>query len=228
MNNYNVIAAAIFLGFALVAGAILFKTSPSNSSLTNVVSTNQVADKPVEINVEQIRRAENPHLYGNPEAAITIVEFSDFECPYCARLHPTLKQVVDESNGEIAWEYRHLPLPNHRNAFAGAVASECVTEQLGSDGFWLFTEVLFGNIGSHSQEFFANEAQKLGVNLSEFEACVKNPDIAKIVQDDLEIAQSSGGNGTPFNVIIYDGDKAMSVAGAQPYQEWMRIIGNIK
>lgn len=55
--------------------------------------------------------ASDRNLYGSPRADITIVEFSDVECPFCARVHPTIERLVDESDGQINWEYRHLPLP---------------------------------------------------------------------------------------------------------------------
>lgn len=82
------------------------------------------------------------HILGNPNAAITIIEYSDFECPYCKKFHATLNQIVAESNGNVAWVYRHWPI--HQNSFEKLVASECVAKIKGNDAFWKYSELLFG------------------------------------------------------------------------------------
>lgn len=87
--------------------------------------------------------ADDDHVYGSREAAITMIEFSDFQCPYCARAHPTVTQIVAESDGEINWVYRHLPLGNHPAAYPASVASECARELNGDDAFWAFADALF-------------------------------------------------------------------------------------
>jgi len=87
---------------------------------------------------------ETDHVAGNPDAPITIIEYSDFQCPFCSRAHPTVARVVEESDGEINWVYRHFPLTNiHPAAYPASVASECVAELAGNDAFWVFTDTLF-------------------------------------------------------------------------------------
>ena len=82
------------------------------------------------------------HVQGDPsKAAVTIVEYSDYECPYCARFHPTLEQIVSESSGSVAWVYRHWPI--HQNSMAKLVAAECVAQLKGNDAFWKYTDLLF-------------------------------------------------------------------------------------
>lgn len=95
---------------------------------------------------EQFRafNVEEDHYKGSATPAITIIEYSDFECPYCSRIHTTLDQLVEE-NDNIAWAYRHLPLGFHAQAMPAAIASECVAASEGNDGFWLFTDTLFAN-----------------------------------------------------------------------------------
>ncbi len=82
------------------------------------------------------------HIFGNPDALITIVEYSDFECPYCKQFHPVLKQVVQESNGSVRWVYRHYPL--HQHSFEKLVAANCVAQIKGNDAFWKYGDLLFG------------------------------------------------------------------------------------
>ena len=86
------------------------------------------------------------HLIGSAEAPIVLVEYSDFQCPYCQMIHPTLKQIVAESNGKIAWVYRNFPLYQiHPQATPAANAAECIAEQLGSEGFWKFADTIFAS-----------------------------------------------------------------------------------
>ena len=87
----------------------------------------------------------NEHILGNINTAkVTIVEYSDFECPFCARFHPILEKVYNESNGEIAWVYRQFPLVQiHKNAMERAIASECIASIKGNDAFWKYADLLF-------------------------------------------------------------------------------------
>jgi len=85
------------------------------------------------------------HVMGDPSTAtVTIVEYSDYECPYCARFQPILEQVVKESNGSVAWVYRHWPI--HQNSLAKLEAAECISKLKGSDAFWKYSDLLFGLI----------------------------------------------------------------------------------
>lgn len=84
------------------------------------------------------------HILGNKKAKIVIVEYSDLECPFCKVFHNTMHQVVEKSNGDVAWVYRHYPIPQlHKKAFREAEATECAWEQKGNDGFWKYMDKLF-------------------------------------------------------------------------------------
>jgi len=216
--NHTHIAISIILGSLLISTAILFKDYPSGSAVVK-------AD--VELKGDPSRSSEQ-HIYGDKDAKITIVEFSDFECPFCSRVHPTLKRIVDESEGEIKWEYRHLPLQNHRNAFDAAVASECIARDLGNDAFWSFTENLFTNIGDHDATYYAAEAQKMGVEPEKYVTCINNQEVKDIVNEDMRVANSFGGRGTPFSVIVDGKGNIKPVSGALPYEHWMNALSTFK
>lgn len=81
------------------------------------------------------------HITGSATSPVTIIEYSDYECPYCARFHPVLEQVVSESNGSVNWVYRHWPI--HQNSMAKLVAAECVAKIKGNDAFWKYSDLLF-------------------------------------------------------------------------------------
>lgn len=91
---------------------------------------------------------ENDHIQGDiTKAQVVIIEYSDFECPFCARFHPTLEKIVAESNGNIAWVYRQFPLTQiHQHAMERAIASECVAKIKGNDAFWKYADLLFNLI----------------------------------------------------------------------------------
>ena len=78
----------------------------------------------------------------NPE--FTVIEYSDFECPFCSRVHPTLDRLAEE-NDNVTWVYRHLPLSFHPQALPAAIASECVAQEEGNDAFWQFADTIFAN-----------------------------------------------------------------------------------
>jgi hypothetical protein len=81
------------------------------------------------------------HISGNANATVTIIEYSDFECPYCKQFHPTLERIIKESNGNVKWIYRHYPL--HQHSFSMLVAAECVAKLKGEDAFWKYGDLLF-------------------------------------------------------------------------------------
>jgi protein-disulfide isomerase len=83
------------------------------------------------------------HITGSQNAKLTIIEFSDLECPYCKQVHPTIKQVMEKYSADVRWVYRHLPLSIHPNALSAAVASECAAELGGNDAFWQFIDAIF-------------------------------------------------------------------------------------
>lgn len=85
---------------------------------------------------------EGDHIKGDANAPIKIIEYSDYECPYCKTFQVTLEKIVTESNGSVAWVYRHWPI--HSGSFEKLVAAECVAKIKGNDAFWKYTDLLFG------------------------------------------------------------------------------------
>ncbi len=81
------------------------------------------------------------HIQGSSSAKVTIIEYSDFECPYCKQFHPTLEKIVKESSGNVRWIYRNYPL--HQHSFERLVAANCVAKLKGDDAFWKYSDLLF-------------------------------------------------------------------------------------
>lgn len=164
--------------------------------------------------------SENDHIRGNPDAKISIVEYSDFECPFCARLHPTLGRIVDEFGDDVNWVYRHFPLTSiHSRARAAAIASECVANLGGNDAFWSFADTLFVNQRSLGSKFYESTAVNLGIDRDEFTQCTKDRNIANEVSADNNEAIGNGGRGTPFSILVRADGRLFPFSGALPYEQ---------
>jgi protein-disulfide isomerase len=169
--------------------------------------------------------SDDDHILGNPDAKVTIVEFSDYECPFCAQAHTIFEQVVEESNGEVNWAYRHFPLSSiHANAVNAAIASECVAQIGGNDAFWEFSKKLLQNQRGLGLEFYVQEAGALGVDESALLSCVNDSSVAEEVNADFDEAVAAGGRGTPFSVIISANGEFLPFSGALPYDKLKPLI----
>lgn len=98
---------------------------------------------------------EGDHINGNPNAKIHLIEYSDYECPYCKMFQPTLEKIVAESNGTISWTYRHWPI--HSGSFEKLVAAECVAQIKGNDAFWKYSDLLFSLIQTGTAPSFSDQ-----------------------------------------------------------------------
>ena len=170
---------------------------------------------------------ETDHVRGSRNADIIIVEYSDFECPFCARFHPTAKQSVEESNGKVAWVYRHLPLESiHQNARYVASVSECVAD-IGNEEFWGFADDIF-SAGKLNRALIDQIAAQYGLNKTSLDSCVESK--RKIVDEHLKQARILGISGTPGGFIFNrkDTEKVAKLQGAIPYGELQRIISELE
>ena len=162
------------------------------------------------------------HVLGNPDALISIIEYSDFECPYCQSFHTTPKQLVEIYGGRVNWVYRHFPLPFHNPvAQKAAEASECVTELGGNEAFWYFTDALYarGPIGDLNQSMVDKMTlvEELDLDAAEFIECLDSERYKARVEEDLREGSQIGINGTPGTVVLNNkSGEVRLVVGAQP------------
>lgn len=163
--------------------------------------------------------AAGDHIRGSANAEVTLIEYSDLECPFCKRFHPTMLQVMKDYPNDVRWVYRHFPLEQlHSQAPAEANATECAGEQ---GKFWELTDKIYevtpSNDGLDLTKL-AEYAREVGVeNIPQFEKCVADNKYADRVKQDLADAEVAGGTGTPYSVIIGPKDKKIPIEGAQPY-----------
>lgn len=164
------------------------------------------------------------HVYGNPDAEVVIIEYSDFECPFCARAHPTIKQIVDESDGEVKWVYRHFPLTNiHSNAYRASLASECAAELGSANAFWDFADTIFAGAPLNDTTY-KGIASALGIAEDAFIECIDSERHEGRIASDMENAVQSGGRGTPFSVVINEDGEKFPFSGALPYPQMKAVV----
>jgi protein-disulfide isomerase len=148
---------------------------------------------------------EKDHIYGNKKAPIIIVEFSDAECPYCKMFHKTVKSLVDESNGTIAWVYKHYPLPIHPKAKKEAEAMECAGELGGEKAFFAYIDRLFEitptNNGLDESEL-PKIATYIGLNEKDFMSCLDSGKYKTKVDEDYKMGRKNKVEGTPYSFIM--------------------------
>jgi len=134
------------------------------------------------------------------------VEFSDFQCPYCQRMAPTLKQVAEKFPNEVRIIYRQFPITNlHPFAFKAAEASLCANEQ---GKFWELHDTMFSDQTKLSVSELKEDARRLGMDQKKFNACLDSGRYVEQVQNDSKEAQRSGVTGTPavfLNGVMVDG-----------------------
>jgi protein-disulfide isomerase len=151
---------------------------------------------------------------GAEDAKVTIVEYSDFQCPFCKRGAEIIPQILKDYDGKVKIAYKQLPLPNHNWAMDAAIASVCASKQ-GNDKFWELHDLLFENQRNLNAENIKEEingfAKQIGLNTDEFNKCIASPEVAQRVQQEMDEARSIGVNSTPTFVV-----NGMIVPGANP------------
>jgi protein-disulfide isomerase len=173
------------------------------------------AQAPSEPPVQNIEVGNAP-ARGPKNAPVTIVAYSDFECPFCGRVVPTLKQLEEEYKGKVRVAFKHQPLPFHANAKPAAMAAMAANEQ---GKFWEYHDKLFANQRALDRASLERYAQELGLNVGQFKAGLDSGQFRAKVSADMAEATRVGVNGTPSFFI-----NGRSLVGAQPVDAFKRVI----
>lgn len=135
------------------------------------------------------------HAQGNDNADLTIVEYGDYQCPYCGAAYPVLKELMKEFKGQVNFVFRNFPLSEmHPYARPAAIAAEAADLQ---GKFWEMHDVIYENQQSLNESFLFQLAEKIGLNLSQFKEDIQKTELEKKVDSDFESGIISGVNGTP-------------------------------
>lgn len=218
-----IIAVAVFAGGGKNTSPIEQKPMANNAVAPS--APNNAAQQPAG-KVKPVSASD--HILGNKNAQIFLIEYSDFECPFCKRFHPTTKQILDAYKDTVAIVYRHFPLSFHANAQKEAEASECAAELGGNDAFWKFTDAIYDRTTSNGTGFaltkLAPLAGELGLDKAKFKTCLESGAYAKKVQQDMAEGVQAGVNGTPGNILVAKNGTSKLLAGALPFEVFKQEI----
>lgn len=166
---------------------------------------------------------------GNVDAEVVVIEYSDFQCPYCGRHVAETQPILDEQfveTGDVRWVFKHFPLNIHPQAPAAGVASECAAEQ---DQFWEMHDLLFENVSrwsiSDPHPIFVELAEELSLDTEAFEACLDDPEMMARVDDDFADGRAYV-QGTP-TFIVMEGEQGRIIPGALPAESFVEALNSI-
>lgn len=224
--NKVFIPVAIVISGLIIAGAIYLTNKQQAVNNMPAGENPQLEVKPVD---------STDHIRGNPDADIVIVEYSDYECPFCKGFHGTMNRIMEEygTTGKVAWVFRHFPLTQiHKSAQGAAEAAECAAKLGGNEKFWQYSDSLFaGSPESLTQDNLVAEATKIGLNETEFKACLASDypkdKVAEYMKDGSQIAKADAQFGTPYNIVITKSGIQTVIRGNQPYSTVKGIIDSI-
>jgi protein-disulfide isomerase len=229
-----IVVSALILGASIVAGGILVQSSIDHAAteiagvrtaLIGMQSSLQAAAAPA----ARPAGAERPdpnrrytvNVKGSPakgpeSAKVTLVEFSDFQCPFCSRVTPTLDQIEKDYGDQVRIVFKHLPLRIHSKAAAAHAAAEAAHRQ---GKFWEMHDAIFANQREMSPEKYLTYAQEMGLDVEKFKRDVAAEDVKQKVDADAKEAASLGVTGTPGFFI-----NGRFLRGARPVESFKELI----
>lgn len=221
-NKNTAIPGAIIIAGLIIAGAVYLQKAPAPSQVAKV--DNAAAGQPADL-LKNIRPIDTTdHLRGNPNAPVKIIEYSDLECPFCKVFHQTMAEVMKEygpstGSGQVAWVFRHFPLDSlHPKAPHEAVAAECAASLGGEETFWKYVDQIFAITPSNNgldPALLTKTATDLGLDKAAFQKCLDANNMERITAD-ANNAIASGGQGTPFSLIVGPDGSIKELGGAIP------------
>ena len=153
---------------------------------------------------------------GNPKASVTLVEFSDFQCPYCHRVRPTMTRLREMYGDRVRFAFRHYPLDFHPQAQKAGEAAACAGEQ---GKFWEMHDLLWASPAKLQVEDLKAHAQSLGLVAKDFDGCLDSGRFASLVESDFKAGQEYGVSGTPAFFV-----NGRPLVGAQPFEAFQQVI----
>jgi protein-disulfide isomerase len=204
-------------GLALPPAALL---KPTGAKTKKVPPQLPVLPEPAPSRKVQFNDLEGRPSLGPKDAPITIVEFSDFHCPFCARATPTMDRLMNNYSGKIRRVWRHYPLAMHPGAARTHEASECAYEQ---GKFWEYHHKLFATQGgARDDEALTALGKQTGLDEKKFKECLTTGKYRNLIQQEIAKADKIGVNGTPTFFV-----NGQEVAGAYPYAHFAGLVGGI-
>ncbi len=251
-STYNNMMKGAVVAIAIAAFFGGYLTGTMDSSITNqnlldaieeieiTQAAPQAAPQPAQASAPskpQLIRVslDDDPVKGDPDAPVTIIEFSDFQCPFCARFFQQTLPLIEKNyieTGKVKLVYRDLPLASiHPNAIPSHIAAECADDQ---GKFWEYHDILFENQSQWNRlglddlrNIFLQYADDLELDAVSYDSCLDSSDIVNEINDDLVDARALGATGTPTFFIGTEKDGFVKISGAQPYSSFQSSIEQI-
>jgi len=230
-KNIRFLSISIIIASVIISGSILYNNA--NSSNKNTAAVNQ-PEQNVKGNLIKVSIDDDPVL-GDANAPITIIEFSDYECPFCKRsfdqvLPEIKKNYIDTGKAKLV--FRDLPLSFHANAHKEAQAAECAKDQGGDSAYFKFHDAIFTQTTSNGTGLALTQlpviANNLGLNAGQFQQCLDSGKFKDEVDKDLADAAKVGASGTPTYFIGKSSNDGIIngtiIVGAQPFSAFQAVI----
>lgn len=208
---------------ALILFFSLGISTSKTSTTTTPTTTNTAGTAPVTYgDVKAV--SDDDNYRGDKNAKITLVEYSDLECPFCKQFHPTMQKVMEDYKGKVRWVYRHFPLSFHQNAQKESEASLCVNKLGGNDKFWSFVDKIYERTTANGTGFALTAlgplAKEVGVDQTKFQSCLDGGEMAATVDAQETDGTGAGATGTPTTFVVgEDGKTITAFPGAVPYDQ---------
>lgn len=202
-------------GNVLSAGNKLAKAN--NNPPANVQQPQDPSQPPAPTGPIAVKITNTDHVLGSSNAKVTMVEYSDFQCPFCGRFFTTVKQAMTEYKDKIRFVYRNFPLDSiHPNARPAAEAAECAGEQ---GKYWEYHDKLFANQEKLADSLYPQLASELKLNVNKFNDCLKSDKYISKIDADYQQGITDGVQGTPHTLI-----NGVAISGAVPYEQLKAAI----
>ncbi|MFH1246476.1 MAG: thioredoxin domain-containing protein [Candidatus Liptonbacteria bacterium] len=230
-NSKSWLAGAIIAGALIVAGAIIYTQNPNTAKQqAQVGGTEENGDTAQNDSANPYEKVPgvNPedHILGNPQSPVSVITYSDIECPFCKQFHGTMTEIMDTygKEGKVKWVYRHLPLETlHPTAKKEAEATECSAELGGNEMFFKYLDALVNNATAMSESNADSEildvATTLGIDKIKFSECMASKRYTDKIAKNATDAFAMGIQGTPYSVIISASGKRTEIPGAFPIEQ---------
>lgn len=224
----TIVLVVLLIILSFTSGYFWNRVKTLEKNQANVPLTNapqQPPTRPTEIKIE--RPSDKDQWRGDKKARFVWVEYSDFECPFCKRIHPDLIKIMSEYSGKLSWVYRHFPLEFHPKAKKTAEAVECANELGGIESFWSMNDAIFKEMPDMELTELSTIASNIGLDATAFQTCLDSNKYADQVKSESEEGQKAGIQATPTGV-LYDmkTGKTQLVEGAVPYDSLKTTIEN--
>ncbi len=219
------VVAALAIGYLFSRVQTLEQAAGSPTSAGNVVAdagSGQPADLPPG-DVDPVEK--DDHIKGDiNKAKVALIEYSDTECPFCQRFHPTVQQLTEEYGNDLAWVYRHFPLDQiHSKARKEAEATECAAELGGNEGFWAMLDKIFEVTPANNGLDLAilpDLAEEVGLNRAQFTECLDSGKYADKIEEHYQSGLKAGVSGTPGSFLVnLETDETKMIPGALPFEQ---------